>query len=276
MRGPALCPPRGPGGNRRVLTAFFFLFAGAVLLPAQTGAAGLSLDETLAALGSAGGAAGAEFRWDPFLRAGAFSVESHQGVFSTALGAGETGFLLLDGREVFTVPLPYAERGLLYFPQAFVSTLKSALARAAGEDASRFRIAAIIIDPGHGGKDSGAVGNFVVNGKPFRAVEKEITLDASKLLRGFLAGAYPDKQILMTREGDTYPTLEDRVAIANSVPLKENEAIIYISIHANASFNRQARGYEVWYLSPDYRRTVLDKSKYADSAEVIPILNAML
>jgi N-acetylmuramoyl-L-alanine amidase len=80
----------------------------------------------------------------------------------------------------------------------------------------------------------------------------------------------------MTREGDTFPSLEDRVAIANSVSLKENEAIIYISIHANASFNKSARGYEVWYLSPDYRRNVLDRSKYSDSAEVIPILNAML
>jgi N-acetylmuramoyl-L-alanine amidase len=262
------------GSGRNILAALFFLFAGTIF--AQTDAAILSLDETLAALGAVRDAAGAEFRWDPLLRTGAFSVETHQGVFSTALAAGETGFLLLDGREVFTVPLPYSDRGLLRFPQTFVSTLKSAFTRSIEEDASRFRIAAIIIDPGHGGKDSGAVGNFVIDGKPFRAVEKEITLNASKLLRSFLAGAYPDKQILMTREGDTYPTLEDRVAIANSVPLKENEAIIYISIHANASFNKQARGYEVWYLSPDYRRTVLDKSKYADSAEVIPILNAML
>jgi N-acetylmuramoyl-L-alanine amidase len=251
-----------------------FFFAGALLLSAQTASADLSLSETLAALGSVRD--GAEFRWDPFLRTGAFSLETHQGVFDTALAAGKTGFLLLDGRELFSVPLPYSDRGLLYFPQAFVSTLKSAFTRSVEDDITRFRIAAILIDPGHGGKDSGAVGNFVVNGKPFKAVEKEITLNASKLLRGLLAGAYPDKQILMTREGDTYPSLEDRVAIANSVSLKENEAIIYISIHANASFNREARGYEVWYLSPDYRRTVLDKSKYADSAEVIPILNAML
>jgi N-acetylmuramoyl-L-alanine amidase len=66
------------------------------------------------------------------------------------------------------------------------------------------------------------------------------------------------------------------VAIANSVPLKDNEAIVFISVHANASFNRNARGFEVWYLSPEYRRTVIDREKYADSAEVIPILNAML
>jgi N-acetylmuramoyl-L-alanine amidase len=68
----------------------------------------------------------------------------------------------------------------------------------------------------------------------------------------------------------------DRVLIANSVPLKENEAIVFVSVHANASFKKEARGYEVWYLKPDYRRNVLDKSKYTGSKEVIPILNAML
>jgi N-acetylmuramoyl-L-alanine amidase len=107
-------------------------------------------------------------------------------------------------------------------------------------------------------------------------VEKDLTLTVSRHLHARLSAAYPDKRVLLTRQGDTYPTLEDRVAIANSVPLKENEAIVFISIHANASFNKAARGYEVWYLSPDYRRTVIDRSKYADSAEVIPILNAML
>jgi N-acetylmuramoyl-L-alanine amidase len=273
FRAGAFCPPGG--GGRRILTALFFLFIVAAALSAQAPA--LSLDETLAALGSLRTAeAPVEFRWDPFLRTGVFSAQTHQGIFGTASAPGETGFLLVDGRELFAVPLPYSDRGLLCFPSAFVGALKSAFTRFIEEDASRFRIAAIIIDPGHGGKDSGAVGNFVVNGKPLRVAEKEITLRASKLLRTLLAGAYPDKQILMTREGDTYPSLEDRVAIANSVSLKENEAIIYISVHANASFNKQARGYEVWYLSPDYRRTVLDKSKYADSAEVIPILNAML
>jgi N-acetylmuramoyl-L-alanine amidase len=66
------------------------------------------------------------------------------------------------------------------------------------------------------------------------------------------------------------------VEVANSVPLKDNEAILFISIHANASFNKKARGYEVWYLSPEYRRTVIDEDRYSDSTEVLPILNAMM
>jgi N-acetylmuramoyl-L-alanine amidase len=66
------------------------------------------------------------------------------------------------------------------------------------------------------------------------------------------------------------------VALANSVPLQAHEAVLFISIHANASFNKNARGYEVWYLSPDYRRTVIDATNFTGSAEVVPILNAMM
>jgi N-acetylmuramoyl-L-alanine amidase len=115
----------------------------------------------------------------------------------------------------------------------------------------------------------------VIRGKPFKSVEKDITLKVSRLLHERLVSAFPDKRILLTREGDTFPSLEQRVDLANAVPLKDNEAIIFISIHANASQNRQARGYEVWYLPQDYRRDLLDKSKYEDSA-VFSIENAMM
>jgi N-acetylmuramoyl-L-alanine amidase len=217
-----------------------------------------------------------EFRWDPFFQGGVFSFGDHYGAFNAAVTAGETGFLMLDNKEVFTVTLPYQEKGELHFPEAFVKTLQSAFSRYFEEDSTHFRIAAIIIDPGHGGKDPGAIGNPVVNGKTLRVVEKDIVLKVSKQLKTLLERAYPDKQVLMTRDSDVFYSLEERTSMANSVPLKENEAIIYISIHANYVFNAHTRGYEVWYLSPDYRRTVLDRSKYTDSAEVIPILNAML
>ncbi|MDR1176481.1 MAG: N-acetylmuramoyl-L-alanine amidase [Treponema sp.] len=236
----------------------------------------LSLEEALISIGQkTGKTAETEFRWDPFLSSGTFTAGGHSAAFFSG-GEGESGMLLLDGREFFDVPAPYVHQGLLRFPEAFISTAALSLSRSIEEDASRFNIAAVIIDPGHGGKDSGAVGNFTVNGKPFRSVEKDIVLNVSKKLYSRLSAAYPDKRILMTREGDTFPTLENRVAIANSVPLKANEAIIFISIHANSSFNKKARGYEVWYLSPEYRRNVIDTAKYADSSEVIPIINDMM
>jgi N-acetylmuramoyl-L-alanine amidase len=237
----------------------------------------LSLDEALGGLNSLPGEEkqGAEFHWDPFFQKGIFSLAGHNAAFYAGQ-AGDTGLLMIDSGEFFTVPLPYLEGGNIWFPETFITAAKNVFSRNLEDDRSRFRIAAIIVDPGHGGKDSGAVGTFTIQGKPLRSVEKDITLKVSRELHSLLSTAYPDKRVLLTRTGDTYPTLEDRVAIANSVPLRENEAIVFISIHANASFNKQARGYEVWYLSPDYRRNVLDRSKVTGSAEVIPILNAML
>jgi N-acetylmuramoyl-L-alanine amidase len=218
---------------------------------------------------------GAELRWDPFFRAGTFTVQGHRLAFFSG-APGERGPALIDGKELITVALPYIENGNLRFPENFVVPVKRGFSRYLEEDITRLRIAAVIIDPGHGGKDPGAVGNHTINGKSLKSVEKEITLEVSKGLYELLSSAYPDKRILMTRSGDTYPSLEDRVDIANSVSLKENEAIIYISVHANASLNRSARGYEVWYLSPEYRRTLVDREKFTDSAEVIHIFNDML
>jgi N-acetylmuramoyl-L-alanine amidase len=261
--------------RQRALFLGFLLFLslsleGAETLPADPGKL-LSLDDALSALSGES----LEFHWDPFMGSGIFSVEGHTAAF-TAGEPGETGFLVVDGREVFTVPAPYLVKGLLFFPEEFVQTAGVILTRYREEEASRFRIAAIIVDPGHGGKDPGAIGNLTLDGKPFRSVEKDIVLDVAKRLYTLLSQAYPDKRILLTREGDSFPSLDDRVELANSVSLKKNEAIIFISIHANSSFNKSARGYEVWYLDPEYRREVIDKSNYEGSAEIRSIMNIML
>jgi N-acetylmuramoyl-L-alanine amidase len=273
-----LCPapglsaqvPPGPGQAPAART-------GAPAAAPAEGGKILSLDETLAGLAALPEAPGQrpEFRWDPFFQDGTFALGDH--FLSFAAGtAGEAGPALLDGRDLLYAPLPYLDGGNLLFPETFVASAKNAFSRSFADDNSRYRIAAIIVDPGHGGKDSGAVGNFVINGKALKSVEKDITLKVSRELHRLLSRTYPGKRVMLTREGDTYPSLENRVDIANSVSLRENEAIIFISIHANASFNKQARGYEVWYLSPDYRRSVIDKSKFTDSAEIISIRNAML
>jgi N-acetylmuramoyl-L-alanine amidase len=254
-----------------ILLFFLLAFSGSLFSQTQD----LLLEEALRVLG-------AELRWDPLSRGGVLSVQGHYAAFlagsfaAGAGGAGEQGPVLLDNREVYTMTVPYLSGGSLYFPAAFMDAITNALNLSIYDDSSRFRIAAIIVDPGHGGKDTGAVGNHLINGLPLQLLEKDLNLRVSGDLHALLSAAYPDKRVLLTRTGDTYPTLEDRVVIANSVPLKDNEAIVFISIHANASFNKAGRGYEVWYLSPDYRRTVIDETKFSDSAEVLPILNAMM
>jgi N-acetylmuramoyl-L-alanine amidase len=139
------------------------------------------------------------------------------------------------------------------------------------------RVAAILIDPGHGGKDSGAIGYHEDKQGELRLLEKDVVLDVSKRLYLLLRNEYPDKQVMLTRDDDRYLKLEERTEIANGVDVGKNEAIIFISIHANAAFNKDAKGYEVWVLPADYRRTLIDSDKLdEDTRPIAPILNVLL
>jgi len=251
-----------------IITCLFFTVLS--LLPA------LSLDETLNALSSISKNEPAQFRWDPLFRDGVINIGDHYGTFSVAAGEGETGYLLFDNLELFNVPLPYSDNGRLVFPDTFVGTLKNTFTRFHENDVSRFRIAAIIIDPGHGGKDSGAVGNITINGKKTEIREKDIVLKTGLELRKLLNEAYPDKRILMTRDTDVYLTLDQRSDMANAVTVKDNEAVIFISIHANWGASPNARGYEVWHITSGYKRTLIKPSEHNYSADITAILNAML
>jgi N-acetylmuramoyl-L-alanine amidase len=139
------------------------------------------------------------------------------------------------------------------------------------------RVAAILVDPGHGGKDSGAIGYHKDQQGEMRLLEKDVVLDVSKRLYMLLKNEYPDKQILLTRDDDRYLKLEERTEIANNVDVGKNEAIIFVSIHANAAFNKDAKGYEVWVLPGDYRRTLIDTDDLDEETRPIaPILNVLL
>jgi len=236
----------------------------------------LTLDETLNTLSGVSKSESAQFRWDPLLQNGVFNLGDHFGTFSTASVKGETGFLVFNNRELFNVSLPYNDNGKLEFPENFVVTLKDAFAKSFENDSSRFRVSTIIIDPGHGGKDPGAVSTQTINGKSVQVAEKDIVLKSGQILRDLLNQTYPDKKIIMTRDTDVYPTLDQRAEMANAVPVNDNEAVIFISIHANSSRNAGARGYEVWHITSDYRRSLLDSSKHNYSPDISKILNAMM
>ena len=259
----------------RIFFLLKLLFPAACYLLSAPSLSALSIDETLETLSSITDVP-AQFRWDPLLRDGVFNIGEHYGVFSTAAQEGEKGYLLFDNRELFSVPVPYNENGKLVFPENFVGTLKNAFSRSFENDASRFRVTTIIIDPGHGGKDPGAIGKPPVNGKPLQLSEKDVVLKVGRELKNLLNQEYPDKKVIMTRDTDVYYSLDYRADMANAVTVKDNEAVIFISIHANASVNSNARGYEVWHISSGYRRTLIDKSKHNYSSDITAILNAML
>ncbi|HET6515600.1 MAG TPA: N-acetylmuramoyl-L-alanine amidase [Thermodesulfovibrionales bacterium] len=94
----------------------------------------------------------------------------------------------------------------------------------------------IVLDPGHGGHDSGAIGR---NGLQ----EKDVVLDIALKVRELLA-AEPNLEIVLTRETDVFIPLPERTAMA-----MKRDADLFVSIHANASPNRAARGIETYLLN---------------------------
>lgn len=94
----------------------------------------------------------------------------------------------------------------------------------------------IVIDPGHGGFDPGAIG-------PSGLMEKDVNLDiALKVFELLKARGY---EVKLTRKDDTFISLKERVEIANDL-----EALLYISIHANASNSKYSEGTET-FIAPD-------------------------
>jgi N-acetylmuramoyl-L-alanine amidase len=96
------------------------------------------------------------------------------------------------------------------------------------------KVKRIVLDPGHGGRDPGAVG-------PKGLREKDVVLSLAKRIKPALeARGY---EVLMTRDRDVYVKLEDRAKFANN-----NRADLFVSIHTNASKNRKVRGIETYFL----------------------------
>ena len=181
---------------------------------------------------------------------------------------------VLDYREVVEIGETVYRNGEILLSDDAASAIKALLApRTTG----RQRIAAIIIDPGHGGKDPGAIHTHTIDGKPIPVAEKDVVLGVSLIIFQELKRLFPDKEIILTRSTDTYLTLEERTEIANGVSHGPNEAMIFVSVHANASLNPKTNGFEIWYLPPEYRRELLDSdSMDASAKDLIPILNTML
>jgi N-acetylmuramoyl-L-alanine amidase len=220
-----------------------------------------------------------EFQWDPFLQTGTFYCAGHYASFKPG-SKGETGYSLVDGYALVKTPSPYIENGALRFPQTFVSSVKKAIDAERALDLKPFRVAAVIIDPGHGGKDAGTTASHVINGRKVSLKEKDITLQVGIDLRRRLEERYPDKQILMTRSTNATLVLNERTSFANAVNIGEHEAIIFISIHCNSEMNphlkrNPAKGYEIWYLPPQVRRDIIEKDDYDGPDAVRSILNTL-
>ena len=99
------------------------------------------------------------------------------------------------------------------------------------------KIGRIVIDPGHGGHDTGTIG-------PTGLMEKDLCLDVALRLSRIIEQRLPGAEVIFTRTDDTFIPLEERTNLAN-----DKKADLFLSIHANSSRNHGARGIETYYLN---------------------------
>lgn len=165
------------------------------------------------------------------VRVGQFSAEVVRVVFDMTNLRSHNAFLLPDPYRLI-IDIQGQQSGDRL---AAVDGSKAATSAAKGAKPAPAGIRKIVIDPGHGGKDPGAIG---VGG----IAEKDIVLSVAKRLAKKLTRDM-GVEVVLTRKDDSFVRLEDRTAIANA-----QDADLFLSLHMNASPNGDAKGLETYYL----------------------------
>ncbi len=115
----------------------------------------------------------------------------------------------------------------------------------------------LVIDPGHGGKDAGALGA--------KSKEKNINLNVALAFGGYVERNCPDVRVIYTRKTDVFIPLNERANIAN-----RNKADLFISVHTNSLPNgRVARGFEVYTLGMHRAADNLEVAKRENAAILV-------
>jgi len=179
---------------------------------------------------------GLECKWDTFINTATIERKPNRIV----LRAGSNKVLINGIQKSIDRPI-ILSGGVVFVSVSFVKANLGPIAGAAParevvEAVKRFTIRTIVLDPGHGGNDPGAIG------KKYMLKEKIMTLALAKRLKAILEGA--GIKVIMTRSDDTFIPLPKRSEIANS-----SGADLFVSIHINASRSRLLRGFECYYLS---------------------------
>ncbi len=106
----------------------------------------------------------------------------------------------------------------------------------------------IVIDPGHGGKDSGTMGT-----KRYKQYEKHIALAISLKLGNYIAKSYPEIELVYTRKTDVFLELKERTELANQL-----DADLFISIHCDGFTNPNASGASVFVMGMSKLKANMD------------------
>ena len=155
--------------------------------------------------------------------------------------AANSDIALVNGRpEKLDGSVVFFENGLAV-PQTFATKV---LNRAFGQTyippretpaTNYYTLKTIVLDPGHGGADPGAVGKRSTK-------EKILSLDIAKRIANYLS--QNDLNVILTRDSDRFISLPRRVQVA-----QRNKADLFVSIHINASRSRSLNGFEIYCLS---------------------------
>ena len=123
----------------------------------------------------------------------------------------------------------------------------------------------VVIDPGHGGKDPGALG------KSSSTHEKHLVLKIAKLLGQKIKKEYPDVKVVYTRSTDVFVELKERVNVA-----KRSNADLFISLHCNSNNSSQPYGASVHILGPKSKDSGNKKDYFAASMSVAQRENSVM
>jgi len=133
-------------------------------------------------------------------------------------------------------PAPSAATAVHRVPAAIPPSMESPRVAVSPPSPVRKHRVRVMIDPGHGGKDPGAIG-------PTGLKEKDVVLAIGRKVREMLSRT-GEFDVRMTRDEDVFIPLEERTAMAN-----KGRADIFVSLHINASRNRRAEGFSTYVLS---------------------------
>ena len=218
------------------LVLIFFIF-GCAGLPVKEGLTVYNLNGTAYySLPALCQLRGISLEYDTFSRTANLIKDNH----SIDLMAGDN-LILVDKRAVLLKHPVDIYQGMIVVPAQFKELALDPLFKPIKAAAKRKGITLsscikkVVIDPGHGGHDPGAVGRTGLK-------EKDVNLDIAKRL----ASRFKQEgvEVVMTRNSDVFIPLGKRVEIANS-----SKPNLFISIHANANRTRSLHGFEVYYVS---------------------------
>jgi len=182
-----------------------------------------------------------DMQYDTFLRTAYLSKESNR----VNLRAGDSLILVNDNIMHLNSPVDIYE-GTIVVPRQFKEQIFDVLFKAPSityrrPGIGKIKLNKVVIDPGHGGNDPGAIGRGGLR-------EKNVNLDIAKKLNSLLRAE--GVQTVLTRSSDKFIPLSTRVSIAN-----KSGADLFISIHSNANRSRSISGFEVYYVAPSVSDT---------------------